>query len=116
MNAPSSNVADLRCAIENMDAFSYDGLSKIEAIANLALARLEMPEAYSKLGDIAVAFLLIKDLAFDVINNVNSEAESAGCAAVDAAQQRRTAARAEARKQDILRLSEAAAQGKGVAA
>lgn len=69
----------LRTTIRNMDSLSQSELSKVAAIAQLALAYLETPEAYKHPDRIAYALLAIKDTAMDAENCINGMAEDAGC-------------------------------------
>jgi hypothetical protein len=88
----SPEAIKLRNAIEVMDALSQEGFSEIAAIANLALARMEMPGCYHSLGDIAYALLAIKQKAENIENYVNAEAEDVGCNYTNPFHKRRLAA------------------------
>ncbi|AST27437.1 hypothetical protein [Ralstonia pseudosolanacearum] len=88
----AEDTQDLRYTINTIDAMSQSGFSEIAAIAGLALSRLETPEGYLHLEDIAYALQAIRNKARDIENCINAEAESVGCNYKDAAQRRRFAA------------------------
>lgn len=83
---PESDIAtpaQLRAAVTDMDALAQDGFSSIEAVAVLALARLESPDCYRFLEHIAAALKLIKGTAQSGEDCINSRAEEVGCSHVD---------------------------------
>ena len=82
-------VQKLRNAVEFIDSLSQCGFSEISSIAKLALARLETPDGYRHLDDIANALNAIWCKAEDIQNCINSQAEEVGCNYVDDAQRRR---------------------------
>ena len=82
-------VQNLRNAVEFMDCLSQSGFSEISSIAKLALSRLETPDGYRHLDNIANALKAIWGKADDIQNCINSEAEQVGCNYVDDAQRRR---------------------------
>lgn len=75
--------------INLMDCLSQDGFSEISSIAKLALSRLETPDGYNRIDDIANALDAIWKKADDIENCINSEAEEVGCNYTDEAQRRR---------------------------
>jgi hypothetical protein len=89
----SIDTQKLREAIESMDAMSQSGFSEIAAFAGLALSRLETPEGWLNLEDIAYALQAIRSKAQDIENCINWEAEQVGCNYKDAAMCRRLDAR-----------------------
>lgn len=82
-------VQKLRNVVEFIDSLSQGGFSEISSIARLALSRLEAPDGYRHLDDIANALSAIMDKADDIQNCINSEAERVGCNYVDDAKRRR---------------------------
>lgn len=82
-------VKKLHDLIVTLDAISQGGLSEIEAIARLALHRLESPAHHCGLADVATALIAIRARASDTQNCINAEAERVGCAWVDNAAMRR---------------------------
>ncbi len=82
-------VKNLRNAIEFMDCVSQGAFAQISSIAKLALSRLETPDGYQHLDDIANALALIWCKADDIQNCIGSEAEKVGCNYVDDAQRKR---------------------------
>lgn len=87
-------VQKLRNAVEFMDCLSQGAFSEISTIAKLALSRLETPDGYRHLDDIAHALEAIWGKATDTRDCINSEAEQVGCEYVNAAQRRRWSAQA----------------------
>lgn len=87
-------VLKLRNAVEFMDCLSQGALSGIATIAKLALCRLESPDGYRCLDDIAHALEAIWEKATEVRDCINSEAEQVGCEYVNVAQRRRWSAQA----------------------
>ena len=95
----SAATTDKLCnAVESMDGLSQDGFSEIAAIAKLALAWLEKPDAYRHMDVTANALSAIWGKAEDIQNCINSQAEEVGCNYVDDAQSRRWAAQRAARE------------------
>jgi len=82
----------LRGVIEFMDCLSQGGLSEISSIAKLALSRLETPDGYDHLDDIANALAAIWGKADETQNCINAEAEQVGCNYIDEAWRRRLTA------------------------
>ncbi len=80
---------DFCSTINFMDCLSQGGFSEISSIAKLALSRLETPDGYQHLDDIANALAAIWGTAERIQNCINSEAELVGCNYVDDAQRRR---------------------------
>lgn len=92
------DVADkLRNAVEFIDSMSQGGFAEIATIAKLALSRLETPDGYSHLDEIACALEAIWGKAEATQNLINGEAEAVGCNFINDAQRRRWAALHEAR-------------------
>ena len=85
----STDVKELHDTIEFIDHISSDASSEIVSIAKLALFRLESPDAYMHLNDIANALSAIWVKAMDANNSISVEAEGVGCNYVDEAQMRR---------------------------
>lgn len=81
--------AKLRDVVKEMDCLSQSGLSKIAAVAKLALVRLETPAGHQHIDDIASILELIWGTADDVQNCINHAAETVGCNYVDERQSRR---------------------------
>lgn len=75
----AQEVATLRVTIRDIDSLSQCELAKVAAIAQLALAYLETPEAYQHPDRIAYALQAIRDTAMDAENCINAMAEDAGC-------------------------------------
>lgn len=96
-NNASSELQKLRDSIIWMDCLSQNGLSEIASIAKLALSRLETPDGYRNLDDIANALTVISVLAEDTQNCINSQAEDVGCHYIDVARRRRQEAQATAK-------------------
>ena len=94
----ATDVLALRCAMEGVDALAQGGLSSIETMARLALARLETPAAYRNMDWLASVLETIAACARDTENCINSEAERVGCNYVDGAQRRRWDAERAARE------------------
>ncbi|MBA3756550.1 MAG: hypothetical protein H0X02_10100 [Nitrosomonas sp.] len=76
-----------------MDYYSQHGFPQIEAISKIALSRLETPEGYNEIDDIAQAFEAIQDKAYDVLNCINGEAGKVDCNYTVDAERRRSDAR-----------------------
>lgn len=90
----STDPEKLRNVINTIDAISQAGFGQIEAISNLILKAMEVPNQnpLQLLGDIGKALCCIKYRAEDSLNTINYEAESMGCNYRDMADRRRTAA------------------------
>lgn len=93
--AASSEVTDLRRVINELDGYSLNGFGQIEAIAKLTLLAMEVPAAHRFPDVFASALEVIRDLAMDVSNTINAEAEAVGCNSKKDASRRRIDARRE---------------------
>ncbi len=89
----------LRNTITTIDALSQEGFSEIAAIAHLALARLETPDGYRHIDDIAHALDAICGKASDIEGCINYEAETVGCHYVNERRRRRWDAQSAAQKE-----------------
>ena len=69
----------LRSKIEDIDAISQSGLSRVCAIARLASIALESPGGDKHIGDVTTALSAIRAIAMDVHDCINAEAETVGC-------------------------------------
>ena len=85
----STDEQALRCTLMDIDVMAQGGLSAIETIARLALARLESPDAYQSMDWLAALLSTISAQAIDLENFINSEAGRHGCNYVDALALRR---------------------------
>lgn len=83
----------LRNAITEMDSSAQHAFSQIGAIAELALAALERPDAYSNLESIAQVLIAILEKAMSAEDHINATAEGVGCNYKDPAERRRMDAR-----------------------
>lgn len=88
----------LRNAVNMMDCLSQGGFEQISSIAKLALSRLETPDGYRHIDDIANALEVIWHKADDIQNCINFEAEQVGCNYIDVKLRRRSDAQMQARK------------------
>ena len=84
-----SEVGALKGAVIDMDCLSQQGLTEISSIAKLALARMETPEGYRNMDDIANALIAIWVKANDIENCISSTAEGVGCNYIDEDARRR---------------------------
>jgi DUF3077 family protein len=64
--------------VRTMDMHSQAAFDRIEALANMALKLLQLPETYRNPDDLAEALKTIRYTAMDIRNIVNCEAESVG--------------------------------------
>lgn len=97
MNHPTPE--KLRTTITQMDSAAQSAFSEIASMARLALLAMEQPSTYANgCGLDAIAHMLtaIKDMADDIQNCINVEAEAVGCNHVDLAHRRRWAAKRKA--------------------
>ncbi|RFC37765.1 MAG: hypothetical protein DID92_2727743064 [Candidatus Nitrotoga sp. SPKER] len=93
-SAPTPTLSTLKETINAMDGLAQTGFSQIEAIAKLAMAYMEMPEAYRHTEILAVAFEAIWNKAFEMNECISGEARFVGCERTDQGMLRRYAARA----------------------
>lgn len=93
MNAKSTDVEDLQCAVYDMHAMAQDGLAEITAIAKLALSAMESPTDQPDMETLARVFSAIWTRAEQLEGCVATEAISRGCASEDIYARRRTEAR-----------------------
>lgn len=98
--APSPSLETLSEAIRSIDQCSQECFSEISAVAQLALASLESPEAYRNLDSLTYALRAIWGRAEEAQNLVNDQASEVGCGYVDEAKRRRWAAHAAARQHE----------------
>jgi hypothetical protein len=91
----SEEVRKLRMTVADMDSLAHHGLSKIRAIAKLALNSLETPEGYLSMDEIAHTLEAIWFLSENTADCIYCQAEDAGISHKgDADHRRREAARA----------------------
>ena len=76
-------VQALRSTVEEMDCLAQDGFSEIASLARLALARLEEPDGYGNLEDIANVLKSIWGKAADTENSICHAAGQVGCGYTD---------------------------------
>ena len=69
----------LRNKIEEIDAISQQGLSRVCAIANLASLVLKAPGGDKHIDDVTTALSAIRAIAVEVHDCINSQAEAVGC-------------------------------------
>lgn len=79
----------LREAITEIDGVAHHVFSEIASMAELALASLETPEAYSNLDSIATVLTSIFNKALNADNHIDCRAEGVACNYKDQAQERR---------------------------
>ena len=87
-----SSVEALQNAVSLMDAMAQGGFCKIEAIARLALASLEVPSGIRDPDSIAHALEAIRDLSLETRDCINATAEDVGHDYTDKAWERRAKA------------------------
>lgn len=86
---------NLRGALTDVDAMVGNYCDQIASIASLTLARLETPEGYKHLTDLANILTSVRHLAYVTQEYAHNEADSFGCGYVDEAAERRDAAQME---------------------
>lgn len=64
--------------IRSMDCRSQLGFDRIQALASVSQLAMQAPEAHRGLEVFAQVFSVIEDLAYEAMNDINSEAEQAG--------------------------------------
>nr|GAT44058.1 predicted protein [Mycena chlorophos] len=89
----STDASALQAAIETMDSLSQCGFGQIEAICGLALSALENPETATDIDRIGTALEAIQNIADDIKNSVNCQAEDVGCHWINVPWRRRADAR-----------------------
>jgi len=74
--AKTHTITELNNTINFMDALSQEGFSKIAGIAGMAANALKDDTDSENMRQV---FYAIKDLAQDINNSINCEAENVGC-------------------------------------
>ncbi|MBU2755307.1 hypothetical protein HFU84_12150 [Acidithiobacillus sp. CV18-2] len=87
-----STPAYLRGALTDIDAMVGSYGDQIASIVSITLARLETPEGYKHLADLANVLISVRHLAYAMQEYTHKEADSFGCGAIDEAAARRDAA------------------------
>lgn len=75
----TTDINALHQTINTIDLFSQEGLSEVEAIAKLALAYMERPNASKNPENITQALKAIARRASGLMNDINAMAEDVGC-------------------------------------
>lgn len=82
----------LSSALQEVDRFVQQGCAEVSALAQLALAWLENPDAYRQLELVARALETIRNSADSLAEYAGSEARAVNCGFEDAAEGRRSEA------------------------
>lgn len=88
----TTEIRELRECIEWIHCLAADALGDIAGIAQVALAYMELPEAYQHHENIAHVLHMVWEKAQLADSNIATEARLKGCANTDEAQRRRMAA------------------------
>lgn len=82
----------LATALHEMDRFVQQGCAEVSALAQLALAWLEIPEGHQRLDVVAQALVTIRNSAESLAEFAGSEARVMNCEYEDQAEVRRSEA------------------------
>lgn len=88
----NTHAQKLATALYDVDRFVQQGCAEVSALAQLALAWLEMPEGHQRLETLARVLLTIRNSAESLAEYAGSEARVLNCDYQDEAQARRSEA------------------------
>ena len=88
----NTHAQKLATALHEMDRFVQQGCAEVSALAQLALAWLEIPEGHQRLDVVAQALVTIRNSAESLAEFAGSEARVMNCEYEDQAEVRRSEA------------------------
>src|SRR5256885_10977865 len=86
----NTHAQKLATALHEMDRFVQQGCAEVSALAQLALAWLEIPEGHQRLDVVAQALVTIRNSAESLAEFAGSEARVMNCEHEDQAEVRRS--------------------------